>query len=203
MNTRPLSRDQQMRQRIAQEAARVMAEEGVRDFYTAKRKAAERLGAPNTQNMPRNTEVEEAMQAYQRLFHGDQHADHLRALRLAAREAMRFFKGFEPRLTGSVLSGSAGQHSDVNLHVFADSPEEVHLFLIDSGIPFEQGQRKLRINRGETQEYPLIRFLAGEVAIEAMVLPRNALRQAPLSPLDGKPMQRANLRGVEDLLEES
>ncbi len=59
-----MSRDQQMRVRIAQEAARLMSEEGVQDYYAAKRKAAQHLGAPDTRNMPRNQEVEEALHEY-------------------------------------------------------------------------------------------------------------------------------------------
>ena len=203
MASRQNSRDRQMRHRIAQEAARLMSAEGIRDFYAAKRKAAERLGAPNTQNMPRNLEVEEALEEYQRIFVGSEYEQHLRMLREAAREAMRFFDAFQPRLTGSVLSGTASEHSDVNLHLFADSPEEVHLFLMEAGVPFEQGQRRLRINREESQDFPLVRFLAGEVMIEALLLPLTRLHHAPLSPVDGRPMQRASLRHLDALLAET
>ena len=56
---------------LAQEAARIMADEGVRDFRLAKRKAAERLGLPvNGTLMPRNTEIEQALIDHQRLFNG-------------------------------------------------------------------------------------------------------------------------------------
>ncbi|HSJ48096.1 MAG TPA: hypothetical protein VLA26_04545 [Gammaproteobacteria bacterium] len=189
-----------MRQRLAQEAARLMAEEGVQDFFTAKRKAAERLGAPHTQNMPRNKEIEEALQDYQRLFLGAEGAEQLWRLREAAVQAMRFFAPFEPRLAGSVLTGTAGAHSDVNLHLFADAPEEVNLFLMGAGIPFEVGLRRLRLNRETSGDIPSVRFLAGEQSIEALIFPANGIRQAPLSPVDGRPMERAALGRVEELL---
>lgn len=192
-----------MRQRIAQEAARLMVSEGVRDFLVAKRKAAERLGAPETQNLPRNVEVESELAAYQRLFQGQDQAQRLRQLRQAACQAMQFFMAFEPRLTGSVLSGTAGAHSDVNLHVFADAPEEVTLFLFDANVPFEQTQRRLRVDRDEYATYPCVRFLAGDIQIDAVIFPLNGLRQAPRSPLDGRPMARASLRRVEELLTET
>ena len=54
--------DVRMRQRLAVEAARIMAEEHISDFYKAKHKAAERLGAANTRNLPRNGEIEKALQ---------------------------------------------------------------------------------------------------------------------------------------------
>lgn len=200
MGVRQNSRDRQMRQRIAQEAARLIVSEGIRDYLLAKRKAAARLGAPDTQNLPRNVEVEAELAAYQHLFQEQDQPRHLRELREAAAGAMRFFSRFEPRLTGSVLAGTAGAHSDVNLHIFADSPEEVTLFLLEAQVPFEEGQRRLRVNKDEFALYPLVRFLAGGVQIEALIFPLNGLRQAPRSPLDGRPMARANLRHVEELL---
>lgn len=201
MGVRQSNRDRQMRQRIAQEAARLMVSEGIRDYLVAKRKAAVRLGAPDTQNLPRNIEVEAELAAYQQLFQEEVQPRRLRELREAALGAMRFFERFEPRLTGSVLSGTAGDFSDVNLHLFADQPEEVTLFLMESQVPYEEGLRRLRLNKDEFASFPFVRFLAGDVQIEALILPLNGLRQAPRSPLDGKPMARANLRRVEELLE--
>ena len=203
MGVRQSTRDRQMRQRIAQEAARLIVSEGIRDYLIAKRKAAERLGAPDTQNLPRNIEVEAELAAYQRLFQDQEQPARLKQLRQAALEAMRFFEGFEPRLTGSVLSGTAGEHSDVNLHLFSETPEAVTFFLMEQRVPFEEGQRRVRFNKDDYASYPLVRFLAGDVQIEALIMPLNGPRQAPRSPLDGKPMQRANLRRVEELVTES
>ena len=201
MGVRHSTRDRQMRQRIAQEAARLIVSEGIRDYLVAKRKAAERLGAPDTQNLPRNTEVEIELAAYQRLFQDQDQAQRVRELREAAVKAMRFFERFDPRLTGSVLTGTAGAHSDVNLHLFADVSEDVALFLMEAKVPYEQSQRRLRLDRDDYATFPSVRFLAGDVQVEAVIFPRNGLRQAPRSPVDGRPMMRANLRRVEELLD--
>lgn len=192
-----------MRMRIAQEAARLMSEEGVQDFYVAKRKAAQHLGAPDTRNMPRNQEIELALLEYQRLFGGQQQSGHLRALRESAVEAMRFLAGFRPRLVGSVLSGTASLHADINLHLFADTPEEVSLFLLENNIPFKPGQKKLRIGRESWVEFPAYQFMAGDHPVELVVFPREGRREAPRSPVDGRPMQRARLEEVEALLAEA
>ncbi|MGW8310210.1 MAG: hypothetical protein ACWGNB_04020 [Thiogranum sp.] len=200
---RAAGRDQQMRTRIAQEAARLMSEEGIQDFYAAKRKAAQHLGAPDTRNMPRNQEVEAALQEYQRLFRGEQQSGHLRVLREAAVQAMRFLAGFRPRLVGSVLSGTAGRHADINLHLFADTPEEVSLFLMDNSIPFHPAQKRLRISREAWQEFPAYEFMAGEQAVELVVFPSEGRREAPRSPVDGRPMRRARVEEVEALLADS
>ena len=103
----PPRQEENLRRALAQEAARVMAEHGVRDFLFAKRKAAERFGVVDGSVLPRNTEIEEALAEYQRLFGGDDHVESLLAQRLAAVEAMRWLREFQPRLVGPVLHGTA------------------------------------------------------------------------------------------------
>ena len=68
MNKRRPVRTENLRLALAQEAARVMAEHGIRDFLAAKRKAAERLGVVDNSVLPKNTEIEAALAQYQRLF---------------------------------------------------------------------------------------------------------------------------------------
>ena len=190
-----------MRVRIAQEAARLMTEQGIQDFHAAKRKAAQRLGAPDTRNMPGNAEIEAALAEYQRLFHGEQQMSHLRALRDCAAQAMRFLVEFSPRLVGSVLSGSAGRHANIDLHLFADSSEEISFFLMDAGIPFKASQKRMRLGKEEWQEFPSFHFLAGEHGVDLVIFPRGGRRDAPRSPVDGRPMERARLEQVEMLLD--
>ncbi len=189
-----------MRLRIAQEAARLMSEEGIQDFYAAKRKAAQHLGAPDTRNMPRNDEIESALLAHQRLFGGPQQGTHLRSLREAALQAMRFLAPFRPRLVGSVLSGTAGRHADINLHLFADTAEEVSLFLLEHSIPFKPAQKRLRMGRDTWQDFPAYEFMAGEQPVELVVFALEGRREAPRSPVDGRPMQRARIEELEALL---
>lgn len=191
----------QMRQRIAGEAARIMIEDGVKDFRQAKRKAAQHLGAMDTQNMPRNAEIEEAVREYQRLFRSDTQPRRLRELREAALEAMDFFADFQPRLAGSVLRGTAGEHSDVNLHLFASTPEEVELFLMNHNIPYKTGERRFRYGPKE-HRFTVYRFVAGENVIELLVFPLDGTRHAPPSPVDGKPMPRASVSTVRKMLDE-
>lgn len=191
---------QQMRIRIAQEAARLMAQEGVKDFYAAKRKAAAHFGAPDTTNMPRNIEVEEALQELHRIYGGDAQPEVLYQLREVAIEAMKFLKDFHPALVGSVLRGTAGEFAEINLHLFADTSEEVGIFLMDANIPFETTTRKLRFGRDAWKELPAFRFLAEEFPLELIVFPYKGRYEAPRSSVDGQPMQRASVGEVSALL---
>ena len=189
------------RRLLTQEAARIMSEEGVRDFLFAKRKAAERLGFdPRSLHMPTNVEVEEALAEHQRLFRSDTQPNHLRHLRQTAREALRLFEPFNARLVGPVLSGTASEHAIVYLHAFTDMPEDLAVFLMEKGIPYEHSARKLKSGGGVQREYPVYKFVAGDVPIEVTVFNVDGIREAPASPVDGKPMRRGSLRDLELLL---
>jgi hypothetical protein len=196
-------RVQRNRLRVAQEAARLMSEHGIRDFHHAKRKAAERLGVLDEQALPRNHEIEEALREHQRLFQADSQPQLLKVRREAAVEAMRFLQRFEPRLVGAVLDGTADSHSAVCLHVFSDDPEAVGIYLREQGVPVEAQTRRLRISRDEQAEYPVLLFAADNLPFDLTVLPLNALRQAPLNRMDEKPMRRASLASVEIMLAEA
>ncbi|HEV2112263.1 MAG TPA: hypothetical protein VGT99_12970 [Gammaproteobacteria bacterium] len=190
-----------LRRLLTQEAARIMSEEGVRDFLFAKRKAAERLGFdPRSLHLPTNREVEEALAERQRLFQADSQPGYLRHLRQTAREALRLFEPFNPRLVGPVLSGTASEHAIVYLHLFSDPAEDVAVFLMEKGIPYEPSARKLKTGAGVQREYPVYKFVAGDVPIEVTVFDVDGIREAPASPVDGRPMKRGSLRDVELLL---
>ena len=203
MAKRHPTRGDNLRRALAQEAARIMAEHGIRDFLVAKRKAAERFGVTDGGAvLPKNSEIEEALAAYQRLFGGASHLEALHAQRTAALAAMRYLREFEPRLVGAVLAGTATEHSDVQLHLFADRAESVTLKLIDQGIPHEVTERRVKLNAERSRAFPGVRFEMDAQPIEATVFPPEGIRQAPVSPVDGRPMRRASALEVEALLQQ-
>jgi hypothetical protein len=195
-------RTQRNRVLVAQEAARLMSEHGIRDFHHAKLKAAERLGIVDTQALPRNHEIEDALREHQRIFHGDTQPLALRARREAAVEAMRFLRAFDSRLVGAVLEGTADDHSAVCLHIYSDDPEAPGLFLQEQGIPLETQTRRLRWSNSEQSEHTVLLFGADGIPFDITVLPLDALRQAPLDRVDERPMRRATRAMVQELLAE-
>src|SRR3546814_18370685 len=72
------TRTRERRRRLAHEAARLMAEGGIRDYHQAKLKAATRLGIHDDASLLRNREIADALREYQRLFLGDSHRAALR-----------------------------------------------------------------------------------------------------------------------------
>ncbi|HZH42794.1 MAG TPA: hypothetical protein VEY50_01730 [Lysobacter sp.] len=196
------TRTRERRQRLAHEAARLMAESGIRDYHQAKLKAADRLGIHDDASLPRNREIEEALREYQRLFQRD-NAESLRQRREAALRALEFFARFDPRLVGPVLDGTADAHSPVLLHLYSDDPEAVPLFLEEHHIPAQPRSRRLRLDRERAHDAPVWLFSAEELSFDLTVLPHDVLRQAPLSPIDDKPMRRASAAQLRQLLAEA
>lgn len=193
-------RSQEIRRGIAVEAARLMAEGGLRDHRMAKLKAAERFGVSDDVALPTNREIEDALREHQRLFRADTQPQTLRKLREIAREAMRFFAAHEPRLVGAVLHGTADEHSAVCLHLYSDRPIDIVGHLRERGVPYEEQSRTLRLDRESSAEFPVFLFSADGTAIDLTVLPYDVLRQAPLDRVHEKPMPRASLAMLESLL---
>ncbi|MBF8291498.1 MAG: hypothetical protein HW392_325, partial [Steroidobacteraceae bacterium] len=50
------------------------------------------------------------------------------------------------------------------------------------------------------EAYPAVRFTAGAHCVDATIFPLDGIRQAPLGPVDGRPMRRATAHEVEGLL---
>jgi len=197
-----LTRTRERRHRLANEAARLMAESGMRDYHQAKLKAAERLGIHDDASLPRNSEIEDALREYQRLFQRDG-AEGLRLRREAALRALEFFAAFEPRLVGPVLDGTADARSPVALHLHSDDPDAVARFLEQHHIPAESRSRRIRLDRERSDDFPVWLFSAEDLAIDLTVLPGAVLRQAPLSGVDERPMRRASAVQLRELLAEA
>jgi hypothetical protein len=189
------------RRMLAQEAARIIVEQGIDDYRVAKIKAAERFGMSEYGSLPANFEIEQAVAEHLQLFRQDSHHSLLQTLRLAALSAMELLSPFAPRLVGPVLAGTAGEHSAVNLHVFSDSAEQVAFQLEAGGVPYKPFERRYRGRKGRTQVCAAYAFIHRNSDIEATVFPYDGIRQAPMSPVDGKPMRRADRRKVQAMVE--
>lgn len=185
-----------MRQRIAQAAARIMAQDGIQDFSLAKRKAARQLGAEDSQHLPNNQEIEQELRLYQEIFQKDEQQERLRFLRQLAVEVMRMLEPFNPRLTGSVLSGTATRYSDINLEVFPSSLKDVELFLLNRKIPYRSGEKTIRQGK-DLQTVPLLTLVDLPATVEILVYDAEQLRLLPKVAADGKSPLRVKISQVE------
>ena len=184
-----------MREQLAHHAARLMAENGITDHAFAKRKAAKQLGAPDTQHLPSNQEVDQALRSFRMLFQREHHPVILKQLREQALAAMRMLEPFHPYLTGSVLDGSAGEQSDINLTVYSDDVKAVMMFLLKHKVEFESGEWRTHL-MGRIQTLPSFTLLSEtNVPVHIAVLPENARHSG-----SRKPESHADIAAVARLL---
>lgn len=185
-----------MREQLAHIAARLMADSGITDYAFAKRKAARQLGAPDTQHMPSNQEIDQALRSFRALFQHEHHPAILNQLREQAVSAMRMLEPFHPYLTGSVLDGSAGEQSDINLTVYSDDAKAVMMFLLKHQVEFEGGEWRTQL-MGRMQTLPSFTLLSEtNVPVHIAVLPENARHSG-----SRKPESHADIEAVEKLLQ--
>ena len=195
------SKNQATRLRIAHAAARMLANQESPDFQSARRKAAAQLGCKDQRCLPDNTEIDSALREYQQLFKSDSQPETLRQLRCQAVEAMQQLHAFAPRLTGSVLNGTADSTSPVQLYLFADTPEQLILYLMEKQIPFEQEEVRIKHTGGQTKTHPLFAFQAGNAGFELILLAPADRANPPLDSQTEKPGLGANLSQAKALLD--
>lgn len=198
-----MSRDnrnkQHIRSSIAAAAARIMAEDGVEDFASAKRKAARQLGVVSAQVLPDNAEIEEALRVHQSLYQGDEQGERIRLLRQEALRAMELLAPFRPYLKGAVLKGTAARYSGIDLQLFAEDSKAVELFLLNNALPFDVIET--RPHGPHERGVPLFRLDWDGIALDLAVHPLNDERVVSYGR--GRPVERMTAGALRQLLEES
>ncbi|WP_018076892.1 hypothetical protein [Thiobacillus denitrificans] len=188
---------QDMRRRIAHAAARMLAEDGSLDYGSAKRKAARQLGAPDSNNLPDNQQIEEALRSYQALYQADETRAQLTLLRHVAIEYMEQLAAFDPHLTGPVLNGTAGRYTDINLQLFTDDQKDVEFLLMRQASPYQAGEQRAPDATGRA--YPRFVIDDPRAPVDIVVYPAAELRNMKRLQADGSP-RRLRLPQVRSLI---
>ena len=197
-----------IRQMIAQQAARMMAEDGINDFAYAKKKAGKQLGVSEASVLPTNAEIEDEIRLYHNIYNADEQPLELAKLRKAALMTMQLFERFNPHLTGSVLDGSAGKFSQTNIHLFADSAKDVEMFLLNQQIPFESSEKSFRISdkpskdkKEKVRKTVPVFTLETELGLQKLsVFDVDDMRVAVKRTVDGSNAERADINDLQALL---
>ncbi|MCU6434726.1 hypothetical protein LPB67_13190 [Undibacterium sp. Jales W-56] len=184
-----------LRAEIAALAARMIAEDGA-DYGSAKRRAAKQLlGNQKIRGdvMPDNQQIEQEVREYNAIFLGDSQPQRLRDLRAIALDVMQLLERFNPYLVGAVLNGTAGEHSDIYLHLFTDNGKDVAIFLLNQDIRFEVTE-----NNSSKRHEPVetLSFMYQQEGVHLALYNQDDLRA-------GGRNERANLAAVTALISES
>jgi len=188
------------RRAIAAQAARLIAEDGASDFGSAKRKAARQLGFRESDGLPDNDEVEEALRTYQTLYQNDEQRARLLDLRQTALEVMREFDAYAPYLTGPAWKGTAARGAGVDINLFTDLTKQVELFLLGRGIPYTTSERQ-HFNHAINRRVPVFSFEVNDTPVHLIVYTHADERGAAKPDAYGN-ADRGNLTAVELLIDE-
>lgn len=194
------ARMESMRARIAAAAARLMAEDGIEDFALAKRKAARGLGAPDSEALPGNDEVEAELRAYRSLYQADEHAGRIADLLRVALEAMRLLERFNPYLTGAVLAGTAGPYAEIELQLFPESVKEVEIFLLDRKIAYATSEAR-RFSGDRSRAVAMLTLDWQGVPVRLSVFDPRDERLALKTSQAGRVIERAGIAEVAALVQ--
>ncbi len=174
-----------------------MAEEGISDYGTAKRKAARSLGASENEALPTNEEVEIELRTWQSLFQEDEQLERLHDLRITALEIMQLLAAFHPYLTGGALDGTAGRYSAAEIELFADSSKDVEIALLSHNIPYDiTANRRVGVEAQLSLEW-------NDLPVLISIYPFIAERHHTSNPQKGKARQRGRAEHVNELLQAS
>ncbi|MET0320989.1 MAG: hypothetical protein ABW069_09745 [Duganella sp.] len=188
-----------LRAQIAAAAARLIADDGA-DYLTAKRKAARQiLGTtqPPAHQLPDNAQVEAELRSYQALFQAHTQPARLLRLRTLAVDIMQGLSDFNPYLTGAVLNGTAGAHDDIHLQLFADSPKDVEIFLLNKNVQIDLSESP-HFKGPRHDPVETVSFLWQGEGVHAELYEMDDLRGAVKAR--GDKLQRADLAAVRALL---
>lgn len=193
--------DQELRKRVAVEAAKLMYEGVEKEYYTAKRKVARRLGlreGHRSGDLPSNREIRERILELARIYEGDGRTARLGAMRHYALALMRCLRRFHPKLIGSVCTGHVRQQSDIDIHAFSDTVSAVTLALGDEGLAFEVEHKRV-MKHGEERQFTHI-HAHGEHEVEITVYPE-AKKDYPFkSSITGERMEALTIAQLEATL---
>jgi len=182
-------------------AAQMMYERVESEYFTAKRKAAARLGINphhQPQELPSNREIRDEVQALARMYEGEARDRDLAAMRVAALRLMRVLAPFEPRLIGSVATGHVRQGSDIDIHVFSDAVASITDLLDRQGLAYAV-ERKRIIKHNEERVFTHV-HVRDRHDFELTVYGRDKLTYRFKSSITGKAIERLSLPELEALI---
>lgn len=182
-------------------AARMMYERAETEYFTAKRKAARRLGLDergHPGDLPSNREIREQIDLLARMHEGEERTRSLRLMRLDALRLMRLLRRYHPRLIGSTLTGHIRKGSDIDIHVFADSTGAITSTLDDLGLPYDVQHKQVR-KHGETRAYTHI-HVQDRFRYELTLYGTDRLTYVFKSSITGRPIERATTAQLEEKL---
>lgn len=143
------AQSEDLRQRVAREAATLLYFGSEGEYKQAKVKAAEILGI---RILPSNIEIARELDKIADETEGQSRIDRLIEMRAIALRIMKLLVRYSPCLVGSVWRGTINNRSDIDIDLYSDESDGVILALKSSEFCIS------RVERISTTEHGLVQF---------------------------------------------
>ena len=121
---------------IASKAAELIAQEGIRDYHFAKKKAAKYLGFIDKEILPSNYEIDKELILFKNLYQKVDH-DLVQNLKKEALKIMLLFERYKPYISNQFLEGIITKYPIIEINIFTDDIKEIEYILLNQNIHFE------------------------------------------------------------------
>tara|TARA_B100001142_G_scaffold145322_1_gene146297 strand:+ start:766 stop:1365 length:600 start_codon:yes stop_codon:yes gene_type:complete len=192
--------NKRLKDMIAQEAAKMIAEKGIEQFGQAKFKAVDNLNVMNNGCLPSNSDIEKKLIEYYQLFQADVDFDHILYLRKIAFDVMHIFDNYLIYLVGPVANGSASFSSAINFHIASEDESEIIQTLTKNDLTHKPYDRKIKFNEKTIKQVNGIKTIYKNTDIELTIFNHKEIRHAPLSKIDNKPMKRIKIKLLQEMI---
>ncbi len=182
------------RQQICDAAARIIQEDGIRDYHKAKLRACETLHLKSNTFLPTNEEIELAVKNRLKLFETENSEKTQNDKLMFATILLEILANFHPRLTGNLIQGINLKNQPVEIHAFSKSIELITDELDWRGISNFVVEKRYRYSNNEYINVPLIVCHLDEHDVEISVFKEKELHRSPICPTNGRVYKRISLR---------
>ena len=140
---------------VANLAAQLIMEEGIKDYLFAKKKAAKSLGLNENVSLPTNSQIDKAIDDFNKIFNPNIDIEFLQQFKTQALEVMNIFKNFKPHLMNQLSQGIIPKFPEIKINLFADNLKDVEYVLLNSELTYDFKEVKMNIKEGK----PLIKSI--------------------------------------------
>ena len=134
---------------VANLAAQLIMEDGIKDYLYAKKKAAKSLGINENANLPTNSQIDKAIDEFNKIFNPNIDIEFLQQFKTQALELMSIFKNFKPHLMNQLSQGIIPKFPEIKINLFADNLKDVEYVLLNSELSYDFKEVKMNAKGGK------------------------------------------------------
>ena len=134
---------------VANLAAQLIMEEGIKDYLFAKKKAAKSLGLNENASLPTSSQIDIAIDDFNKIFNQKIDIEFLQQFKTQALEVMNIFKNFKPHLMNQLSQGIIPKFPEIKINLFADNLKDVEYVLLNSELSYDFKEVKMNTKEGK------------------------------------------------------